>query len=192
MRIVGVDISDEELAYNDLVDEKRVADATKSLPFEDGEAGMVVSRTLVEHLADVDGFIANASRALAPGGYTIHLVPGRYSLFALAGRAVPFPLAKRILHILRPEMKGIVEFPVFYDRCYWTALHDVFHAHDLDVVHAEVSYSQADYFDAFLPAYLACGAFEKIVSALNAKQLAAYVLIVGTKRDNGSRQSVHA
>jgi hypothetical protein len=48
---------------------------------------MIVSRTLVEHLADVDAFVANTSRALAPGGYTIHLVPGCYSLFALAGRA---------------------------------------------------------------------------------------------------------
>jgi len=186
LRIVGVDISEQELAYNDLVDEKRVGDATKSLPLADGEAGMIVSRTLVEHLADVDAFVANTSRALAPGGYTVHLVPGRYSLFALAARAVPFPLAKRILHVLRPEMKGIVEFPVFYDRCYWTALHDVFRDHGLEVVHAEVTYSQADYFDAFLPAYLACATFEAIVGALGARQLAAYVLIAAAKPRNES------
>jgi hypothetical protein len=89
-------------------------------------------------------------------------------------------------------MKGIVEFPVLYDRCYWTALHDVFQDHGLEVVHAEVTDSQADYFDAFLPAFLACGALEKIVSALNARQLAAYVLIVGTKRYNDERQPVRA
>src|SRR5215468_4928809 len=31
LRIVGVDISEDELSYNDEVDERRVADATKSL-----------------------------------------------------------------------------------------------------------------------------------------------------------------
>jgi hypothetical protein len=81
-------------------------------------------------------------------------------------------------------MKGIVEFPVFYDRCYWTALHDVFRNPGPEVVHAEVTYSQADYFDAFLPAYLACGAFEAVVGALGAPQLAAYVLIAATKPGN--------
>ena len=67
-----------------------------------------------------------------------------------------------------------------------TALHDVFRDHGLEVVHAEVTYSQADYFDAFLPAYLACAAFEAVVGALGAPQLAAYILIAATKPTDGS------
>jgi hypothetical protein len=129
----------------------------------------------------VDAFVENIAHALAPGGYTIHLVPGRNSLFALAGRVIPFPIAKRILHVLRPEMKGIVEFPVFYDRCSWRALHEVMQRRGLEIVEAEVSYSQADYFDAFLPAFLACGLFEAVIARLNARELAAYVLVVATK-----------
>jgi SAM-dependent methyltransferase len=181
VRIVGVDVSADELAHNVDVDETRVADVTKEMPFAAGEVGLVVSRTLMEHLPDNDAFIANLSGVLAPGGYTIHLMPGRYSLFALAGRAIPFPIAKRILHALRPEMKGIIEFDVYYDRCSWTALHATFRRHGLEVVSMDVSYSQADYFDAFVPAYVACGLYEAILSRLGARQLAAYYLVVARK-----------
>jgi ubiquinone/menaquinone biosynthesis C-methylase UbiE len=46
-RIVAVDISDEEMRHNRDVDEKRAANILKELPFEDGEADMVVSRSVL-------------------------------------------------------------------------------------------------------------------------------------------------
>lgn len=181
IRIVAVDISMDELEHNHAVDEKRVADVTEHLPFADGELGLVASRTVIEHLLDVDAFIRHSSRALASGGYAVHLVPGRYALYALAGRLIPFSVAKRILHILRPEMKGIMEFPPYYDRCDPDALRKTLEGHGFTDIDIEVCYSQSDYFDALLPAFLACGLYEKAISSLKLRQLAAYSLVVARK-----------
>lgn len=180
-RIVAVDISMDELEHNLQVDDKRVADVTEHLPFEDGEVGLVASRTVVEHLLDVDAFIGHSGRVLASGGYAVHLIPGRYSMFAIAGRLIPFSVAKRILHFLRPEMKGIMEFPPYYDRCNPKALRAALERHGFTDIEMEVSYSQADYFDALLPAFLVCGLYERIVSWLNLTELAAYSLVVARK-----------
>ena len=170
-----------ELEHNRQVDDRRVADVTEHLPFEDGEVGLVASRTVMEHLLDVDAFIGHSARVLASGGYAVHLIPGRYSMFAIAGRLIPFSVAKRILHFLRPEMKGIMEFPPYYDRCNPRALRTALERHGFADIEMQVSYSQSDYFDALLPAFLACGLYERIVSWLNLRELAAYSLVVARK-----------
>ncbi len=181
VRIIAVDISMDELEHNHQVDDKRVADVTEHLPFDDGEVGLVASRTVMEHLLDVDAFIGHSARVLASGGYAVHLIPGRYSMFAIAGRLIPFSVAKRILHFLRPEMKGVMEFPPYYDRCNPKALRAALERHGFTDIEMEISYSQSDYFDALLPAFLACGLYERIVSWLNLRELAAYSLVVARK-----------
>jgi ubiquinone/menaquinone biosynthesis C-methylase UbiE len=65
--IVAVDISPEELSHNEDVDRRIVADATKKLPFESDSVDVVCSRSVVEHLPDVDHFLAEAHRVLRPG-----------------------------------------------------------------------------------------------------------------------------
>ena len=46
IRVIAVDISQEELDANRTVDETRVADVAAGLPFADGEVSLLVSRTL--------------------------------------------------------------------------------------------------------------------------------------------------
>src|SRR5262249_41820501 len=53
-RIVAVDVSEEEIRENLDVDEARVADISEHLPFEPLEADMIVSRSVLEHLTDVE------------------------------------------------------------------------------------------------------------------------------------------
>lgn len=181
IRLIGVDISEEELRHNSDVDETRVADVTDKLPFEDGSVGMVVSRTVLEHVEDVEAFIAQASRVLVKGGYSIHLVPCRNAPFAVIARLVPFNLAKAALHFMRPESVGLVEFPVFYDQCTYSQMRRAHLRAGFSSVEAIVSYYQSEYFDALLPAYALSAAYELVIRGLGARDLAAYALIIARK-----------
>ncbi len=180
-KVVAVDISEEELSHNRDADEKRVADVRVGLPFRDGEVGLLVSRTLLEHVGDVEAFIADSSRVLCDGGYAIHLFPCRYAPFAIIGRLLPFSLAKSILHFIKPESVGVVEFPVFYDKCNYSAMKKALSQNRFRNIKAFVSYYQSSYFDAFFPAYLVSVLYEVVISTIGAKDLAAHMVVVAQR-----------
>ncbi|HLF77415.1 MAG TPA: methyltransferase domain-containing protein [Dehalococcoidia bacterium] len=180
-KLIAIDISAEELSFNHDADETLIGDVNRGLPLSDGEAGLIVSRTLLEHVADNEAFIRDSSRALAKGGYAIHLVPCRNAPFAVVARVMPFALAKWLLHFFRPETTGLVEFPVFYDKCTFSEMKRTFKRHGFRSVTAHLSYYQSDYFDAFLPAYLASATYELTVRTLGRKDLAAYMLVIAQK-----------
>ena len=180
-RIVAVDISEDELSHNRDVDEKRVADVRVGLPFRNGEVGLLVSRTLLEHVDDVEAFIAHSSRVLCDGGYAVHLVPCRYAPFAIIGRLLPFNLAKSILHFIKPTTVGVVEFPAFYDKCNYSAMKKALGRNGFRNIEVFVTYYQSSYFDAFFPAYLASVLYELVIRAVGAKDLAAYMVVAAQK-----------
>lgn len=180
-RLVAVDVSGNELALNRDADEARVADITRGLPFDDDEVRLLTSRAVMEHLPDVDGFLAHSYRVLEPGGQVVHLFPGRHALFALVARHVPFEAAKALLHRLYPPTRGVVEFPVFYDRCHPSAFEGALRRRGFVDVETQLSFNQTDYVSAFFPAYLACALYEAVVRRLCLRDLAAYVLVVARK-----------
>ena len=47
------------------------------IPFEDASFDCVVSNQVIEHVADLDAFIAEIIRVLKPGGRSLHLFPDR-------------------------------------------------------------------------------------------------------------------
>lgn len=181
-RIVAVDVADEEIRENGDVDETRVADIMRDLPFATGEVDMVVSRSVLEHLTDLEAFVAAAARVLKPGGAFIHLFPSRYALFALINRALPHRIARRVLYFLQPQVAGICGFPAFYDRTYDSAIRALLERHGFAVDEIRVSYHQSRYFDFFFPAFAASAAYEWGVRALRLRNLGAYVLVVARKR----------
>lgn len=180
-RIAAVDVSAEELSHNHDVDERHVADAGERLPFADASADLVVSRTVLEHVADVGRFVAESARVLRPGGYAVHLVPCRYAPFALLSRAIPLPLARRLLFALRPQAMGVAGFPTYYDSCFDGRLRALHEDAGFSSYRSVVTYYQSDYYDAFLPAYLASVAYELGVRALRLRNLGAYVVIVARR-----------
>ena len=180
-RIIAVDISAEELRQNADVDEKRVADIAKGLPFAEREVDLITSRTVLEHIDDVEAFVAHSARVLRPGGYAVHLIPGRFAPFAVLARALPFGLAKAIVHFLRPQTIGVIEFPVFYDKCTYSALSATHIRHGYSHVAASAYYYQSDYFDAFFPAYCVSALYELAIRALGFRNLSAYVLVVARR-----------
>lgn len=177
LTVVAVDVSAEELAANNTVDRTFVADVSKDLPFADGEVDLLVSRTLLEHVPDVDSAARAMARVLKPGGQTIHLLPCRYALFAIVARVIPFRLAKRILHTVIPESAGVVEFDVFYDRGHPRALEQAFSTAGFSQVTVECTWDQTDYFQSFFPAFLLVLLYQRLAAACRLRVLASYAIV---------------
>jgi SAM-dependent methyltransferase len=181
-RIVAVDVSEDEIRLNSDVDETRVADIMQDLPFETSEVDMIVSRSVLEHLDDLEAFVIASKRVLKPGGSFIHVFPNRYALFAVLNRALPHRISQRLLYFFQPQMAGICGFPAFYDRCSYTEIKDLLIAHGFEVERVDVSYYQSRYFDFFFPAFVVSAVYEMIVRALGARDLGAYVTVVAHRR----------
>jgi ubiquinone/menaquinone biosynthesis C-methylase UbiE len=182
VRIIAVDLSEESMEGNTDVDERRVADVVRAgLPFGAEEVDLVTSRSVLEHLQDVERFAAESARVLKPGGHSIHLLPGRFGLFALINAVLPHRVARALLFSLRPSMIGIGGYPVRYDRCSYRELKDVFERQGHDV-HVEPSYFGAQYFEFLFPLFAAVSAYEWACRALGLKQLAPRLLVVARKR----------
>ncbi|MGI9100205.1 MAG: class I SAM-dependent methyltransferase [Solirubrobacteraceae bacterium] len=177
VRVVAVDISPAELAANTTVHETRVADVSEGLPFADAEVDLLVSRTVLEHVDGVEATVNHIARVLRPGGTTLHLLPCRYALFAIVARTVPFPLAKRILHLLIPSARGVVEFDVFYDHAHPRSLERIFVAAGFRQVDIECTWDQADYFHPVFPIFLLVLLYQRVAEVLGIRSLAAYAMV---------------
>jgi 2-polyprenyl-6-hydroxyphenyl methylase/3-demethylubiquinone-9 3-methyltransferase len=180
-RIVTLDISQEELKRNQNVEAKVVADASRALPFADASVDVVLSSCVVEHLPDVDGFLAEAIRILRPGGSSIHMFPSKYAPFVFANRALPHSFARKLLYFFHPSQKGLAGFRAYYDHCSAAQFESLLEKHGLEPRQLRLSYFQSDYVNFFLPLFLVSVAYEAVVSALGLESLCAFVLCVAVK-----------
>jgi hypothetical protein len=72
---------------------------------------VVLSRALLEHVADVPAMIGHMAWVFKPGGVAPNLVPCRYSLFGIAARLLlPLRPLLRLLHVVMPWTRGQVSF----------------------------------------------------------------------------------
>jgi SAM-dependent methyltransferase len=177
VQLVAVDISEEELANNTAADAKVVANVAEGLPFGDGEVDLLVSRVVLEHVDGVPDAVRHIHRVLKPGGRTIHFVPGRFALFAMAARILPFKPLLALLHFVSPSSVGVVEFDVHYDHTDPVAIERVFRKAGFREVTVTWTSAQADYFRAFLPAFIATAAYQTLVRVFGLRRLAAYVMV---------------
>ncbi len=181
VRLVAVDIAPEELAMNTDVDETLIADVGQGLPVPPISVDLILSRTLLEHVADVPSAIRHMARALKPGGTTLHLVPGRYALFAIAARVLPFDRTVQLLHRIMPWTVGQVEFAVHYDHCDPRSLEDSFRAAGFSHVELSTTWAQPGYFEFFYPLFLLHAAYEWCVRHLRLRQLSSYTVVRATR-----------
>jgi ubiquinone/menaquinone biosynthesis C-methylase UbiE len=181
IRLVAVDISEEELAANTDVTETRVANIAEELPFGNAEVDLVVSRMLLEHVDGVPDAISHMARVLKPGGKAVHFFPCRYSLFATAARYLPFGPLLKILHFMIPSLAGEVRFDVFYDHCYPSAAERLFLAAGFRNVAVETTMGSKDYFLPVFPLYVLVAAYETVARKLGARSLMGYVMVTAER-----------
>lgn len=179
--ILGVDISHAEISGNSGVDVRLVANVAQGLPFRAGAVDMITSSAVLEHLENVQGFIADSARVLRSRGYFVQVFPSKFAPFALINQMLPASVSRSLIQFLVPEKKGECGFRAFYNGCYYSALRGLLEKHQLEVAGVELSYFQSDYFNFFAPAFLLVRLYENFIRRLSARNLAAYVLIVARK-----------
>lgn len=182
-KLIGIDISDDELMHNIELDEKIMADITKEIPLPTNSIDLVVSRSVLEHLSDLENFIKQTKNVLKPGGYTIHLLPSKFAIFALINQLLPAKISKAVINSFYPESLGICGFPAYYNRCYYSAIEELYKNNGFEVESIKTSYFQSQYFRFFMPFYLISALYESLVYKLNLKNLAAYLLIIARKKE---------
>jgi SAM-dependent methyltransferase len=117
MTYVANDIDPHELrtAGGDMT---RIAfDIGGALPDID-RVDLIVSRSVLEHVRNVDRAIENSALLLRPGGFALHFAPTLYSLPFVVNRIMPETLALRVLRVVRPRDESRKpKFPAYYHRC---------------------------------------------------------------------------
>jgi SAM-dependent methyltransferase len=186
--LIGVDISEEDMASNTSLDEARVANVVAdALPFEPDELDLIVSSSVLEHLQDLGTFVEQAARVLRPGGAFIHVFPSRYAPFAIINRAIPHRLKRSLLHFAFPELVGTQGFPAYYDRTYYSAFAKLLDRNGFDVEFVRASYyGSSPYFSIFAPAYAGVLLVELLIKATGRLDLCATLLVVARKRESGA------
>ena len=180
--VVGIDIDPDQIARNRDVDAGLVATAYR-LPIRNGVVDVVVTHTLVEHLADTGAFMREVARVLRPGGSAIHIFPGRFSPFAILNRILPESVKRRLLLLAFPESQGLLGFPAFYDRCTEPHMRQLLCDLGFDVVESRTYYYQSLYYKVFLPTYVVGLVYDLLVWGLNIKMLASQILIEAVRRE---------
>lgn len=181
LRLVAVDVSAEELALNEDVEETCVADVAAELPFPDASVDLIISRAVLEHVDGVPAAARNMARVLRPGGEALHFIPCRYSLFGIAARVLPFGPLLRLLHAVIPEERGYTEFEVFYDHCYPSAMQSAFSEAGFSEVSVDVCWAQPGYFEPIFPVFLLTSAYEFVIRRLRITRLAAYMIVTAVR-----------
>nr|WP_200240038.1 methyltransferase domain-containing protein [Thiohalocapsa halophila] len=153
-RIVGIDISREEMAHNPLLDDRVVADVCEAIPLDDDSVDLIVGRSVIEHLPDNRAFLQNAFRVLRPGGRLIVCFSNRYAPFALINQLLPSRVAAGLLHSLVSNSAGYLGFPAHYDRCYPRAYEQALTAVGFDVEEHYHSYFGSYPFRFFVPIWM--------------------------------------
>jgi SAM-dependent methyltransferase len=183
--IIGLDYSEDQLCRNRDLNHKIVANAAaRGFPLRDSSADLVVSRSVVEHILDNKAFFENCARVLRPGGTMIHVFPGRFAPFALLNRLLPNRLARRVSgYLLSPEWveEGNYGFPVFYDRCYFSAVQDLLDRNGFKNVKYNFSFYQSIYFEFFLPLFCVVLSYDLIAWRLGIRNLASTIMVTAER-----------
>ena len=153
LRVVGLDISAEELtvapagAYDEIV----VADISKFRGR--GDADLVFCQALLEHVRDTAAAFEGISSILKPGGTAIVFTPSRNAAFARLNLLMHQRLKERLLFAIYPDARGQQGFPAYYDRCTPREFRRMAEAAGLRVTDVHLYY-QSNYFNFAFPIHL--------------------------------------
>ena len=192
LRIIGIDVSDEELRLNTVIDEAIVADVSKTIPLPDASVDLILCRVVIEHLPDVETFLANAARVLKPGGRAAFAFANKWAPPMILNRMLSHTAANAILERLLPNAKGYGGFRAYYDRCTYRQFEEFARRVGLINRYGYCSYYSSAYFQFFLPLHLLSIALDMVRTLLSVRLFSSMNIFVLQRPLPGEPPSVVA
>jgi SAM-dependent methyltransferase len=153
LRVIGFDISQTELdaAPAGSYDSTMCADVTQFIG--DRSADVAICSALLEHVPDVASALRGIGSMLGSEGVALLFIPCRNSLAARLNLCLPQNFKRTLLNLLFPEMRGVIGFPAFYDRCTPHEIEILALQNDL-VTEKMTFYFSSGYFTVCVPAHI--------------------------------------
>lgn len=171
LTVVGLDISAAELAQAPEGAYDRTVACDIARYRGSGDADLVVSSAVLEHVRDVDGAFEAIASMLAPGGLALLFVPSRNALFARLNVFLPEGIKRRALDVIGGERNESEGFPSYYASCTPKDFRRLAEGQGLEVAN-ERWYYMSSYFFSLLPAYLLWRAWVLVYRVIDPRQSA--------------------
>jgi SAM-dependent methyltransferase len=150
-KLIGIDVSGDELALNPVLDQAVVADVCETLGVPDASVDLVLCRATVEHLHDTGAFLENIHAALKPGAKAALVFAGKWSPPIILNRILGHSIANKLLLALVPGTKGYGGFKAFYSLCSYGEFVAEAKKIGFEVEFEYSSYYSSAYFQFFFP-----------------------------------------
>jgi SAM-dependent methyltransferase len=185
IRLIGLDLDGAEMAHNPLLDERIIADASRSLAIPAGSVDLVTARTVVEHLENAEAFLTRAHDVLKPGGQLVILIPNKYAPFALLNRTLPRALGGWLLRHLIPDSPGVLGFRAYYDRTTFRSFARLLRSAGFELRYSYSSYFSSWYFRFLVPLYFVSLLLDHLRWATGLRSVSSFDLFVAMKPIEG-------
>jgi SAM-dependent methyltransferase len=185
LRVIGSDMSLQDLRGNADVQLAVVTDLGRDFPFRLNSLDAVTACYFVEHIRDSEQFIRNVANALRPGGRFFLLFPCRYAPFAVINRMISNKFAVTMLRWFVEDSQG--GFPAMYNNCWPRRMRDVLKRNGLNVLRTELCFYQSHYYASFLPVYVCSLAYDMLMKAFAIESMAASAYMFGEKSPHTER-----
>ena len=178
IKLIGLDIDDEEMAPNEDLDVKLECDVTRAIPLAEGSVDLITAYSGLEHFSDNAAFLRHAFTALRPGGALVAQFPSSIAPFALLNRSLPPRLRAWLLREMMPGNDGVLGFKAHYDRTRPSRFRRMARETGFEIEHHYPGYYSSAYFTALFPVYLLSYLFDMTRYMLGVRELASYNLVV--------------
>ena len=181
LHVTGADISAAELAIAPAGSYQATIVADVGAEPVDGCYDLILSRAVLEHVADTEAAIGNLAAALAEGGVMAHFMPCRNAPFAVFNRLLGARLSQRLLWSIYPETVGIAGFPAFYRNCFPSRMAALLLKSGIELLEVK-PYFASDYLRFCAPAHVLDLCRQVFLQALGATDLADTFVIICRKQ----------
>lgn len=127
--VVGVDM-DPAARENPFIDRFCLLQDSR-WPFEDASIDMVVTDSVIEHVADPRAFFAEVARTLKPGGYFCFRTTNKLGYVALAAMLIPNRFHAKVVGHIQHDREARDVFPTVYRANTIWRIRSLFELHGL-------------------------------------------------------------
>lgn len=179
LELSGVDIDVDGINQNNALDFRYEANVCNTSCIGKGNYDLLTCFSGIEHFQDVQKFLDNAFSSLRPGGALIAQFPSPLAPFAIINKLLPQGVKKKLLNtvVVGPGADEI-GYPVFYDKCRYSAFKAAAERSGFQVEYYLPSYMSSGYFKLLFPLFLFSQLLDIIRLVFGTKDMASYNLFV--------------